>query len=128
MSRTTHLTRPNIVLPFLRYHERALGALQAMVELNVTPRDSPVSVDDLEEFWESEAARVGDAHPSLAGISWWRKASATARNDIGGNDSREGDIEPGGKRAVRGGVLFPLILTSRKMLTKLSMVRIHGLS
>lgn len=81
-----------------------------MMELNITPRDSPVSLDNLEDFWESEAARVGDAHPSLAGISSWRKAM----NDLGGDDSRKGDVEAGGKRTVRGGVVFPLTLTLRK--------------
>lgn len=61
------------------YHERALGTLQAMVELNIRSSGSTVSMEELEDFWDSEAPRIGDAHPSLAGISPWRDTSTPAR-------------------------------------------------
>lgn len=36
-------------------------------------------MDELESFWDSEAPRIGDAHPSLAGVSRWREAEAAAK-------------------------------------------------
>lgn len=52
--------------------------LQGLVELNIQP-SSTVSMDELESFWDSEAPRIGDAHPSLAGVSRWREAEEAAK-------------------------------------------------
>lgn len=53
--------------------------LQALVELNIQPSSSTVSMDELELFWDSEAPRIGDAHPSLAGVSRWREAEEAVK-------------------------------------------------
>lgn len=59
---------------FRRYEERARGALQAMLEFNMRPQDQVVSMDELEQFWDSEVPRIGDAHPSEAGMTCWQAA------------------------------------------------------
>lgn len=52
--------------------------LQALVELNVQP-GSTVSMGELESFWDSEAPRIGDAHPCLSGLMPWREAERAAK-------------------------------------------------
>ncbi|CAM9862345.1 unnamed protein product, partial [Scytosiphon promiscuus] len=52
------------------YQERALGVLQAMVELNV--QSSTISMDTLVSYWDSEDPRIGDLYE--AGISQWTAA------------------------------------------------------
>eukprot|EP00752_Nemacystus_decipiens_P004418 g4034.t1 len=49
------------------YHERALSVLQAMVELNIQSSSPAVSMDTFISYWDSEAPRIGDAHPSQVG-------------------------------------------------------------
>lgn len=70
--------RPHDTNFLIRYEERALGVLQAMVELNIRPCTSAVSMDTLVSYWDSESPRIGDVHPSRAGISQWRETANTA--------------------------------------------------
>lgn len=44
-----------------------------MAELNIRSGSNALSMDELEAFWDSEAPRIGDAHPSLAGVAKWRE-------------------------------------------------------
>lgn len=65
--------------------------LQGMTELNIQAHGgsgsgSVVSLEDLERFWDSEAPRIGDAHPSAAGVLQWlrreRESAAAARKQV----------------------------------------------
>lgn len=56
------------------FEERAVGILQAMLELHLPKHGRRVSDDELERFWDGEAPRIGDAHPSQAGLSQWSES------------------------------------------------------
>jgi len=73
-----------------RYQERALGVLQAMVEMNIQPNSSTVSMDTFVSYWDSEAPRIGDAHPSQAGLSQWEKTSSTGSGKTSGSALQTG--------------------------------------
>lgn len=45
--------------------------MQAMVELNIPSHQKVISIDELERYWDSEAPRIGEAHPSQAGVARW---------------------------------------------------------
>lgn len=53
-----------------------------MLELNIRSRSSSVSIDDLEQYWDSEAPRIGDAHPSHAGIARWLETQAAPSSSV----------------------------------------------
>lgn len=36
-------------------------------------------METLVSYWDSEAPRIGDVHPSRAGLSQWRETANTAR-------------------------------------------------
>ena len=74
-----------------RYHERALGVLQAMVELNIRSSSTAVSMDKFVSYWDSEAPRIGDAHPSRAGLSQWMEAASRTTAVQPGSVSRAGE-------------------------------------
>lgn len=78
-----------------RYHERALGVLQAMVELNIRSSSTALSMDTFVSYWDSEAPRIGDAHPSQAGLSQWMEAANTT------SVVRSGSVFQPGEESVR---------------------------
>ncbi|CAM9346697.1 unnamed protein product [Ectocarpus sp. 4 AP-2014] len=65
------------------YHERALGVLQAMVELNTA--SATLSLDTFVSFWDSEAPRIGDVHPTQAGMTRWLETAGTASSKPSGS-------------------------------------------
>lgn len=48
-----------------------------MVELNILSSCNALSMDTFVSYWDSEAPRIGDAHPSQAGLSQWMEAANT---------------------------------------------------
>ncbi|CAM9382705.1 unnamed protein product, partial [Ectocarpus fasciculatus] len=70
------------------YHERALGVLQAMVELNTA--SATVSLDTFVSFWDSEAPRIGDVHPTQAGMTRWLETAGTASSKPSGSALQTG--------------------------------------
>ncbi|CAN0541528.1 unnamed protein product, partial [Ectocarpus sp. 8 AP-2014] len=76
------------------YHERALGVLQAMVELNTA--SATLSLDTFVSFWDSEAPRIGDVHPTQAGMTRWLETAGTASSKPSGSA-----IQTGQQKTVR---------------------------
>ncbi|CAM9923452.1 unnamed protein product, partial [Ectocarpus sp. 13 AM-2016] len=70
------------------YHERALGVLQAMVELNTA--SATLSLDTFVSFWDSEAPRIGDMHPTQAGMTRWLETAGTASSKPSGSALQAG--------------------------------------
>lgn len=50
-----------------------------MAELNIRSNGSIVSMENMERYWESEAPRIGDAHPSQAGLELWLESQTAPR-------------------------------------------------
>lgn len=71
--------------------------LQAMAELNIRSGIDALSMDELEAFWDSEAPRIGDAHPSLAGAAKWRENASTPSV----KPPSQQPLQPGAGHAVR---------------------------
>lgn len=86
---------PSIYYACGRYHERALGVLQALVELNIRSSSTALSMDTFVSYWDSEAPRIGDAHPSQAGLSRWMEAASTT------SAMRSGSVVHPGEESVR---------------------------
>lgn len=54
-----------------------------MMELNMMGHGEKVPMNLVERFWDSEAPRIGDAHPSEAGLSQWLEASSPGASSYG---------------------------------------------
>eukprot|EP00903_Cladosiphon_okamuranus_P019261 g17707.t2 len=80
------------------YHERALGVLQAMVELNIRSSSNVVPMDTFVSYWDSETPRIGDAHPSQAGLSRWMQTANTTSAMRPGSMFQPGEESVGARK------------------------------